>query len=150
VIEATGGAMPDRLAELVPPGGISRHGRKPVVLVVDDDPAFRYALKQMILANPRPYVVDEAHDGEDCLKKARSIKPDVIILDLQMPRRDGYGVLEALTADSATHNIPVLISSSADIDTVSQERIAAAVGFISKRELNRNSIASALDRILGS
>jgi signal transduction histidine kinase len=132
-----------------PPGENTKPRKKPVVLLVDDDPAFRYALKQMILANSRPWDISEAHDGDECLEKARNIKPDIIILDLQMPRRDGYGVLEALSADSATRHIPVLISSSADLDTVSQERISRAVGFLSKRELNRYSIASALDRILG-
>ncbi|RUP07912.1 ATP-binding protein [Hyphomicrobium sp.] len=123
--------------------------KKPTVLVVDDDPAFRYALTQLIQSNPRPYIVSEAHDGNECLEMARKLKPDVIILDLQMPHRDGYAVLGVLTADSATCDIPVLISSSADFDTIIKERIAAAVGFLSKRDLNQHSIASALDRILG-
>jgi signal transduction histidine kinase/CheY-like chemotaxis protein len=122
--------------------------REAIVLVVDDDPAFRYALRQMILASERAFIVEEAHDGAECLEKARNFLPDVIVLDLQMPRRDGYEVLEDLRADPETRNVPVLISSSADIDAIAHSRLASASAFLSKRELTGQTIATALDKIL--
>jgi signal transduction histidine kinase/ActR/RegA family two-component response regulator len=122
--------------------------REALVLLVDDDPAFRYALRQMIQASDRAFIVEEAHDGAECLDKARNFLPDVIVLDLQMPRRDGYKVLEDLRSDPETKRIPVLISSSADIDSVVQSRIASANAFLSKRELTSQTIAAALNKIL--
>jgi CheY-like chemotaxis protein len=143
---------PSRLASTFKPEAAdhapSAPDREALVLVVDDDPAFRYALSQMILADNRTYAVAEAPDGEQCLTSARALKPDVIILDLQMPRRDGYQVLQDLAADPATRDIPVLISSSADLDAIESSRISTAQAFLSKRELNPQSIATALGRIL--
>jgi CheY-like chemotaxis protein len=82
------------------------------------------------------------------MEMARNFDPHVIVLDLQMPIRDGYEVLQALRSDPDTGNIPVLISSSADIDTIDQRRLVSANAFLSKRELTRQTIAVALDKIL--
>ncbi|MBS0232018.1 MAG: response regulator [Proteobacteria bacterium] len=127
----------------------TRRSRKEMtVLIADDDPVFRYTLRQLIVADEAPYNVIEAPDGVECYAKARDLKPDVIVLDLQMPRRDGYQVLEDLSADPMTKGIPVVLSSSADLDLITRERIATARGFLPKRELSRETVAAALDRIL--
>jgi signal transduction histidine kinase len=121
-----------------------------VVLVVDDDPAFRYALRQMISNATSAYTVIEAHDGVEALAKARDLRPDVIVLDLQMPNRDGYDVLADLLLDPVTQKIPVLLSSSADYETINQARIRNARAFLAKRDISPRTIGDALDRILGA
>jgi signal transduction histidine kinase/CheY-like chemotaxis protein len=145
--DETPAPIPDLGSEPVA-ANVEPREREAIVLIVDDDPAFRYALRQMITADGRAFIVEEAHDGEEALEKARNFTPDVIVLDLQMPRRDGYEVLQDLRADPDTSAIPVLISSSADIDMVAQPRLATANAFLSKRELTRHTIAAALDKIL--
>lgn len=125
-----------------------RSRKEKTVLIADDDPVFRYTLRQLIVSDEAPYNVIEAPDGIECYTKARDLKPDVIVLDLQMPKRDGYQVLEDLSMDILTKGIPVILSSSADLDLIMQDRTATARAFLPKRELSRETIAAALDRIL--
>lgn len=58
------------------------------------------------------YIVDVAGDGLAALEKARVIHPDIIFLDLRLPKLDGLGVLEQLRADPSTTAIPVVILSN--------------------------------------
>ena len=58
------------------------------------------------------YVVEVAGDGLTALEKARSTHPDIIFLDIRLPKLDGLGVLEALRADESTARIPVVILSN--------------------------------------
>jgi CheY-like chemotaxis protein len=58
------------------------------------------------------YTVDLAGDGIAALEKARAVHPDMIFLDIRLPKLDGLGVLEALREDASTANIPVVILSN--------------------------------------
>jgi two-component system chemotaxis response regulator CheB len=79
------------------------------VLVVDDSPSNRRAISQILEASPGIEVVDRAADGDEGLKKAEALLPDVITLDLEMPRLDGYTFLRVLMARAPT---PVIVLSS--------------------------------------
>jgi two-component system chemotaxis response regulator CheB len=79
------------------------------VLIVDDSAANRRNLTSMLEAAPGIQVVDRAADGEEGLKKAILLRPDVITLDLEMPRLDGFGFLRLLMARAPT---PVIVLSS--------------------------------------
>jgi len=57
----------------------------------------------------RSFDVDVVGDGEACLEEVRARPPDAILLDLMLPRRDGFGVLERLQTDASTANIPVVV-----------------------------------------
>jgi len=84
--------------------------RRPIrVLVVDDSAFVRQALSRMLGSEPDIQVVGLAADGVDGVEKARALRPDVITLDLQMPRMGG---LEALQRIMAEHPVPVLLLSS--------------------------------------
>ncbi len=84
---------------------------RPVVLVVDDDPDLRL-LTQMQLAEG--FDVVEAANGKECIEKASVMSPDVILLDIMMPEMSGAEVLEALSSDPATKDIPVIFLSALD------------------------------------
>jgi len=58
------------------------------------------------------YEVITALDGEEALKKASETKPDLIVLDIMMPKMDGYETCKALKADEATKDIPVILLSA--------------------------------------
>jgi OmpR family response regulator RpaB len=80
------------------------------VLFVEDDAsvAQMYRLKLELDG----YSVDIAGDGLVALEKARTSHPDIIFLDIRLPKLDGLGVLEALRADIDTRDIPVIILSN--------------------------------------
>lgn len=80
------------------------------VLFVEDDVsvAQMYRLKLELDG----YWVDVAGDGIAALEKARTLQPDIIFLDIRLPKLDGLAVLEALRADEATASIPVVILSN--------------------------------------
>ena len=79
------------------------------VLVVDDSAHNRRVLTQLLESAPDVKVVDRAQDGEEGLRKAKLLRPDVITLDLEMPRLDGYGFLRLLMSSVPT---PVIVVSS--------------------------------------
>ncbi len=71
------------------------------ILIADDHPIFREGLRKVIERDKDLVVVAEAEDGEEALAQLAALKPDVAILDLDMPKRDGFGVAQALKAQAA-------------------------------------------------
>ena len=88
------------------------------ILMVDDDAAIRGLFKS--LAEKHGYALLEAGDGVAGLEQARKSHPDLIILDVNMPRMNGFDVLENLKKDKKTMGIPVIMLTSRD----TQEDIA--------------------------
>ena len=84
----------------------------PVVLVIDDDPHVRELLQRNFATAGLRTI--EAKDGEDGLRMARAHKPNVITLDVMMPKFDGWSVLQKLKSDTETAEIPVVMVSIID------------------------------------
>ena len=80
------------------------------VLVVDDEPDLIHILEFGLKA--AGYQVDVAADGQEGLKKARETKPDIILLDLMLPKLDGYKVCRLLKFDERYRQIPIIILSA--------------------------------------
>ena len=87
------------------------------VLVVDDSALSREALRHALELDPKLKVAGEAGTGEEAIELVRSLKPDLITMDLQMP---GMGGLKAIEAIKAQHPTPIVViserSSSAEVD----------------------------------
>ena len=81
--------------------------KKAKILLIDDDVDFVEAIK-MILES-KPYEVLVAHDGDEGLQKAREINPDLILLDVIMPVKDGFTAAEQFKKDPQLSKIPVLM-----------------------------------------
>jgi CheY-like chemotaxis protein len=89
----------------------SRGGRDRVrVLFVEDDQSVAQMYKLKLELDG--YDVEVAADGETALEVARRSPPDIIFLDIRLPRLDGFGVLEALRKDQRTRRVPVVILSN--------------------------------------
>ena len=76
------------------------------ILIVDDEPDFVRLVKMRLEANG--YEVTMAFDGEEGLKKVQQETPDLILLDIMMPKKDGYAFLLDLKKEKATKSIPVI------------------------------------------
>jgi CheY-like chemotaxis protein len=85
---------------------VSTSPEKPLILIADDRPSSRELLR--LVLERAGYAVIEAEDGEKALDRARAVNPDLVLLDLQMPVLDGYGVLAALRGEERFRNLPVL------------------------------------------
>ncbi|MBE0415442.1 MAG: response regulator [Dehalococcoidia bacterium] len=101
--------------------------RQAKILVVDDDPDILEAIRAVLEAHSHQVVT--ARDGEEGLAKLKEEKPDLMILDLLMPRMDGFAVLKELQDPrrSKYSNIPVLILTSVRED-VSRRRYELETG----------------------
>ena len=80
------------------------------VVVADDDRMFRKAAETTL--RRQGYSVATASDGEEALQLIRSEQPDIIVLDLIMPKLQGFDVLQILKQDTLTSDIPVIVLSS--------------------------------------
>ncbi|HEY8612689.1 MAG TPA: ATP-binding protein, partial [Roseomonas sp.] len=92
-----------------------------LVLVVDDDPASRELLSRFVVRDG--FAVRCAHDGEEGLRLARQLRPTAILLDVMMPRMDGWSVLSALKADPGLSEIPVVM-----VSIVQERALAVSLG----------------------
>jgi signal transduction histidine kinase/CheY-like chemotaxis protein len=130
----------DRESE--PQEAASRDSR--AVLVIDDDPNVIELLREN-LAEAGYWVVG-ARDGEEGVGKAREIRPQSIVLDIIMPRKDGWQVLHELKADPSTRDIPIILLSVVDQKNLGY-RLGAADYLI--KPFERETLLTALSRTAG-
>ncbi|OKO81549.1 hypothetical protein AC630_14200 [Bradyrhizobium sp. AS23.2] len=88
----------------------------PTVLVVDDDPNARELLRRHLQRGG--YAVRMAANGQEAIQLARTLKPDVVTLDVLMPQVDGWAVLSAMKEDPALAEIPVIMVTVVDNQTI--------------------------------
>ncbi len=114
------------------------------VLVVDDDTLIRTGLRLILDTQEDIEVVGEAGDGEVAVQQARSLRPDIVLMDVQMPRMDGLQATAALTAGRAEHAVPrVIILTTFELDEyVFQALRSGASGFVLKRTPAEDLIAA--------
>ncbi len=80
---------------------------KPTILIVDDDD--RNVVLLTVKMEREGYIVESASNGVDALERVAALNPDVILMDVMMPRMNGYEVLKVLKADEKTRYIPVIM-----------------------------------------
>jgi len=100
------------------------------VLVVDDSLLMRRITAQLLESDPHIHVVGTAADGIEAIEKVAALRPDVVTLDIEMPRLDGLGALREIMAQAP---LPVImLSALSDADTVMQALQEGAVEFVAK------------------
>ncbi len=93
---------------------IERLGKIRRVLVIDDERGFCQLVEQMLETTGRVFEVSSAYSGTDGLQVMRSLRPDLVLLDLAMPHMDGFEVLEAVKQDAALLSIPIILLTIGD------------------------------------
>jgi CheY-like chemotaxis protein len=130
-------------------GGAAAQGQTKKILIVDDQSFIRSVLKKE-MEQLVGVEIFEAENGNEALGKAKVIKPDLILLDIVMPNKDGKGVLREIAADPTTYDIPVVvISSHADDQTVAEVKELGAKEFVNKMELNNYDFLGMIHRYIG-
>ncbi|CAG4898215.1 response regulator transcription factor [Paraburkholderia gardini] len=117
------------------------------ILIVDDHPAFRFVIKTHALQIPGVAEVLEADNGQDAIDMVRRHAPDLVVLDLDIPRISGLDVVSRLQL--IRPGIRVLVLSAGDPETFAPRAMrAGARGFVSK-SLDLNGIGRHIESVLG-
>ena len=104
------------------------------VLIADDERLFAQALELILGADERIEVVGRAHDGQSAVSLARSLQPDVVLMDLSMPGLDGFSAIAEILADARDRRVLVL-SGSADPVDIARAHAAGAWGYMTKENI---------------
>ena len=99
--------------------------KQPYILIVDDDPDILEGI--LTILETLPYRLATARDGKKCLELIRQEPPDLLILDLLMPRMDGWGVIRELRSEPRYANIPIMILTTV-IEDASRRRYELETG----------------------
>jgi CheY-like chemotaxis protein len=103
------------------------------ILMIDDNVHLQIAFKKILTSNG--YDVELSRDGEEGLALARTIRPDVILLDMMLPKLSGPAVLHALKEDRETRSIPVIALSGLPCSNDARLRRDGAVSYLQKSNL---------------
>lgn len=94
---------------------VAQSKHDPIVLVVEDNADDEAMTLRGLRRSPRPLQIKVARDGEEALALlAEGLTPDLVLMDLKMPRKNGIEVLAAIREDDRTKHVPVVIFSSSD------------------------------------
>jgi CheY-like chemotaxis protein len=121
-------AAAEGAADSAPPNGAAP--AKPRVLIADDDPQMRRLVRAVLERDGTEMF--EAKDGLDALEAIAQHRLDLIVLDMDMPRLDGLGVLEELRASVATAQIPVIVLTARSDETESRALDLGAQDYLTK------------------
>ena len=139
----------DLLEEHAPPARASGAHGQPAskVLLVDDEDSLRKVMRDLLERDG--YIVTEARDGVQALDQVDRVGPDIIVLDLNLPGLDGYGVLSHLRSRPATANIPVIVlTAKGDEDNEVRVFELGADDFLTK-PFRARALSARLEAVLG-
>ena len=115
------------------------------VLICDDEPSLRELIRVSL---DGPYRFVEADDGESSLALARSERPDVVILDMMMPRRSGLEVLTALRQEKELADTPVIVLTAQP--ATREQALQAGADVVMVKPFEPEQIAAAVEEVLAS
>ena len=117
------------------------------VLVVDDEPANRNWLAKTL--EPAGFTVVPASGGREAIQLAKSTRPDFILLDLMMPEVTGFDVVEALRADEATRDVPIMVVTATNLTEADRRLLNGRVSqILSRRAVANSDIVGLLRRVI--
>ncbi|MFY9643632.1 MAG: response regulator transcription factor [Terriglobales bacterium] len=115
------------------------------ILLVDDHPVVRHGLRAVLSGHPEWTVIDEAQDGLEAVDKASRMEPDVVVLDVSMPRMDGLEACRRIR--KGTPKCEVLIVTQNDSQQMMREALdAGAIGYVVKSNVARD-LADAVEAV---
>ncbi|MEK7193675.1 MAG: response regulator [Patescibacteria group bacterium] len=113
--------------------------KPPLILIVDDEPDFREIFSAKL--SSEGFNVDTANDGEEGIQKAKKLRPDLVLMDVQMPGISGVEALIRIKEDPKLEDIPILFLTAlgdprAELQEINRRlsRELGAVGYVKKTE----------------
>lgn len=124
------------------------------ILIVDDQSLFRSGLAHLFAEDERVEVIGQAGDGEEAIAKAIKLKPDVVLMDLKMPKVDGIEATRRIVAELPDTKVLILTTFDADFHVLEALRVGAS-GYVLKDSTADSIITSVLavlsgDRVMAS
>jgi len=119
-------------------------GSLATVLICDDEPSLRELIRVSLLDGPYQFV--EADDGEESLELARRVRPDVMILDMMMPRRTGLEVLSAMRQEQELADTPVIVLTAQP--ETREEALREGADIVMVKPFEPEQIAAAVEEVL--
>ena len=118
------------------------------ILVVDDDAD----VVELLCFNLKKagYAIGTAFNGVEALKKARSILPDLILLDLMLPELDGFAVCEILRRDAATASIPVIMLTALSSELGRMAGLESGANEYVPKPFSPKALVARIDQMLGN
>jgi DNA-binding NarL/FixJ family response regulator len=101
------------------------------VPLVDDDPVFRELMAFVLQTDAGAAIVGQASDGAEGVELARELRPDVVVMDLRMPRMDGFEATRQITASMRDARV-LVVSSSTERDDIERATRAGAAAYVPK------------------
>ena len=116
------------------------------IMTVDDSPSMRMLLRAAL--TDLGYEVLEAEDGVQALERLDGVEPDLLITDINMPRLDGFGLIEKVREQDRHRNLPILVLTTESSEEKKQRaKEAGATGWIVK-PFHPDKLAAAIRRVL--
>jgi DNA-binding NarL/FixJ family response regulator len=112
------------------------------ILIVDDHPSFRASARRLLEADGYD-VIGEARDGHSAIEAARELRPEIVLLDVQLPDLDGFEVASRITNGGGGPAV-VLTSSRDTTDVEPYAAASGARGFVPKGELSGEALEAVL------
>ena len=119
-------------------------GARPQVLIADDHLLFAEALEAILSLDGRIEVIGRAADGREAVDLTTSLHPDVVLMDLSMPRGDGFDATRRIRAAHESTRVLVL-TGSASTDDIDRARAAGADGYFTKDQIADDLVRAILD-----
>jgi DNA-binding NarL/FixJ family response regulator len=104
---------------------------KKKILLVDDHPLFRAGLKSLLVDNPSFQIIGEAGDGEEAIRLTKTLKPDLLLLDISLPDKSGIEITRELK-NLFPEILIMIVSMHSKIDFITESFRAGALGYVIK------------------
>ena len=119
------------------------------ILIIDDDTTFQKTITSKL--KELAFDVVSAFDGEEGLSKIMSDKPDLVLLDIKMPKLDGLELLKRLRANKDAPQMPILITSNLEaVDNISEGIALGAKGYIIKSDETLETIVKDVQEVFNA
>ena len=137
------GKFKDNVAEL------PQRGRMRKILLVDDSSTARMAAR-MLFAHHESYELTSACDGKEGVERAIAELPDLILMDIEMPRMNGIDACKLLKENAATKNIPIVLLTMRGEDSFVQQAYASGCSDFLTKPVNEQKLTTVVQRHLGN
>ena len=118
------------------------------VIIVDDHSIVRVGLKQVLEQSGEFEVVGEAADGEEAVRVAADVSPDVVVMDVIMPKKDGVEACREIM-ESAPETHVVMLTASTEVDAIVEAVAAGATGYLQKETDRERLLSTVRDAVSG-